>query len=100
MTVIVTGAAFASVSITMFPQLVCNVKYFGARFITFSGAGNRMGDCADALLTLHLTFFAGAATLISLLSALTGAIGIKSTAESRAITVTLRLLLTLSTPTQ
>jgi hypothetical protein len=84
----------------MFPQLVCNVKYFGARFITFSGAGNRMGDCADALLTLHLTFFAGAATLISLLSALTGAIGIKSTAESRAITVTLRLLLTLSTPTQ
>ena len=84
----------------MFPQLVCRVKNFGALFIRFSGAGIRIGDCAVALVTLHLTFFSGAATLISLLSALTGAIGIKSTAESRAITVTLRLLLTLSTPTQ
>ena len=66
----------------------------------FSGAGTRLGDCADALLTLHLIFFSGAATLISLLSALAGAIGIKSAAERRAITVTLRLLLTLPTPTQ
>jgi hypothetical protein len=66
----------------------------------FSGAGTRIGDCADALLTLHLIFFSGAATCISLLSALVGAIGIKSAAESRAVTTMPRLLLTLPTPTQ
>ena len=66
----------------------------------FSGAAIRIGDCANALLTLHLIFFSGAAILISLLSALDGAIGINSAAESRAITVTLRLLFTLPTPTQ
>jgi hypothetical protein len=66
----------------------------------FSGAGNRIGDCANALLTLHLTFFSGAATLISLPSALTGAIGIRSAEESRAITITPGLLFTLPTPTQ
>ena len=66
----------------------------------FSGAGMRIGDCADALVTLHLTFLSGAATCISLLSALAGAIGIKSAAESRAVTTMPRLLLTLPTPTQ
>ena len=60
----------------------------------------RIGDCANALVTLHLTFLSGAATCISLLSALAGAIGIKSAAESRAVTTMPRLLLTLPTPTQ
>jgi hypothetical protein len=66
----------------------------------FSGAGIRIGDCADALVTLHLTFLSGAATCISLLSALDGVVGIKSATESRAVTTMPRLLFTLPTPTQ